>query len=163
MITIRRLGEGDAAALVKFRKTAASESDWVNTIEEDRAESILASTANSEVEFWYGAFDGARLIGSCFIAVNKKEDFVMIGTLAVLKSHQGKGISTQFKILAETLAEKNGITKLSLYVDLANKKGFAIYKKWGFQQTKQQIVEMAMMLPKKTIVPANECAIYNRW
>ncbi len=164
VIEIRKLAIEDVSDFVKLRKLASTESEWATAVDEDRAKVILESSSTTDSDVWYGAFEGKKLVGAAHFSVHKQADTVGIGNLMVLKSHQGQGIASLFKATAESIAERNGISKLALYVDVTNKKGLAIYKKWGFQRGKETIVEMTMpvfLTPVK--VAATENAIYGNW
>ena len=164
MIIIRKLTLKDVSAFIAFREIASKESKWVHALEEGRAEELILSSINVEAGGCYGAFDQNKQIAGAYFLVSKKEDSVNIGSLVVLKKYQGQGLASKFKEIAESLARENDISKLSLYVDINNKTGMAIYRKWGFQRGKETIVEMTMpvfLTPVK--VAATENAIYGNW
>ncbi|MDX4064262.1 GNAT family N-acetyltransferase [Aliarcobacter skirrowii] len=60
------------------------------------------------------------------------EDEFYIDTVSVLEDYQGQGIAKELFAFAQQKAKKQGFKKLSLLVDLENKKAKALYEKLGF-------------------------------
>ena len=55
-----------------------------------------------------------------------------IDTVSVLEDYQGQGIAKELFAFAQQKAREQGFKKLSLLVDLENKKAKALYEKLGF-------------------------------
>ena len=60
------------------------------------------------------------------------EDEFYIDTVSVLEDYQGQGIAKELFAFAQQKAREQGFKKLSLLVDLENKKAKALYEKLGF-------------------------------
>ncbi|PWE25763.1 GNAT family N-acetyltransferase [Aliarcobacter skirrowii] len=60
------------------------------------------------------------------------EDEFYIDTVSVLEDYQGQGIAKELFAFAQQKAKEQGFKKLSLLVDLENKKAKALYEKLGF-------------------------------
>ena len=60
------------------------------------------------------------------------EDEFYIDTVSVLEDYQGQGIAKELFAFAQQKAREQGFKKLSLLVDLENKKAKALYAKLGF-------------------------------
>lgn len=60
------------------------------------------------------------------------EDEFYIDTVSVLEDYQGRGIAKELFAFAQQKAKEQGFKKLSLLVDLENKKAKALYEKLGF-------------------------------
>lgn len=60
------------------------------------------------------------------------EDEFYIDTVSVSPSFQGRGIAKELFAFAQQKAREQGFKKLSLLVDLENKKAKALYEKLGF-------------------------------
>lgn len=61
------------------------------------------------------------------------EDEFYIDTVSVLEDYQGQGIAKELFAFAQQKAREQGFKKLSLLVDLENKKAKALYEKLGFR------------------------------
>lgn len=61
------------------------------------------------------------------------EDEFYIDTVSVLEDYQGQGIAKELFAFAQQKAREQGFKKLSLLVDLENKKAKALYEKLGFK------------------------------
>ncbi|MEN5386380.1 GNAT family N-acetyltransferase [Aliarcobacter skirrowii] len=61
------------------------------------------------------------------------EDEFYIDTVSVSPSFQGRGIAKELFAFAQQKAKEQGFKKLSLLVDLENKKAKALYEKLGFR------------------------------
>ncbi|MDX4039698.1 GNAT family N-acetyltransferase [Aliarcobacter skirrowii] len=61
------------------------------------------------------------------------EDEFYIDTVSVSPSFQGRGIAKELFAFAQQKAREQGFKKLSLLVDLENKKAKALYEKLGFR------------------------------
>ncbi|AZL54204.1 GNAT family N-acetyltransferase [Aliarcobacter skirrowii] len=59
-------------------------------------------------------------------------DEFYIDTVSVLEDYQGQGIAKELFAFAQQKAREQGFKKLSLLVDLENKKAKALYEKLGF-------------------------------
>lgn len=60
------------------------------------------------------------------------DDEFYIDTVSVLEDYQGQGIAKELFAFAQQKAREQGFKKLSLLVDLENKKAKALYAKLGF-------------------------------
>lgn len=60
------------------------------------------------------------------------DDEFYIDTVSVLEDYQGQGIAKELFAFAQQKAREQGFKKLSLLVDLENKKAKALYEKLGF-------------------------------
>ncbi len=60
------------------------------------------------------------------------DDEFYIDTVSVLEDYQGQGIAKELFAFAQQKAKEQGFKKLSLLVDLENKKAKALYEKLGF-------------------------------
>lgn len=60
------------------------------------------------------------------------DDEFYIDTVSVLEDYQGQGIAKELFSFAQQKAREQGFKKLSLLVDLENKKAKALYEKLGF-------------------------------
>ena len=60
-------------------------------------------------------------------------DEFYIDTVSVLEDYQGQGIAKELFAFAQQKAKEQGFKKLSLLVDLENKKAKALYEKLGFR------------------------------
>ncbi|MDX4060121.1 GNAT family N-acetyltransferase [Aliarcobacter skirrowii] len=60
------------------------------------------------------------------------DDEFYIDTISVLEDYQGQGIAKELFAFAQQKAKEQGFKKLSLLVDLENKKAKALYEKLGF-------------------------------
>ncbi|MDX4027901.1 GNAT family N-acetyltransferase [Aliarcobacter skirrowii] len=61
------------------------------------------------------------------------DDEFYIDTVSVLEDYQGQGIAKELFAFAQQKAREQGFKKLSLLVDLENKKAKALYEKLGFR------------------------------
>lgn len=61
------------------------------------------------------------------------DDEFYIDTVSVLEDYQGQGIAKELFAFAQQKAREQGFKKLSLLVDLENKKAKALYEKLGFK------------------------------
>ena len=66
------------------------------------------------------------------IIFNINKDELYLNAISVKQDFRGKGISTI--LLNNTVAhcKEKGLNKISLFVEIENKKAFSIYKKFGF-------------------------------
>jgi len=82
------------------------------------------------------AFDGDLPIGSAAIMKAHEEGVYEIAKMAVVPSHQGRGVS---KLLMEKCVEKAkeiGVKKLILFSNHQLTKAIALYEKFGFRHVK---------------------------
>ena len=162
MFIVRNAEDSDIPAMTEYMAAVSKEAEFANTVTKEDVEKQMVFFRNSEVNFYFLALDDEKIVGSMTIHYQKTWKTVYIGDLRVLKSHQGKGISTLLRLTAENLARKKSAKKLSLHVDGTNTKGLAVYKKWGFREI-GKVIEMELILLTKSTKSVTESAIYNRW
>lgn len=71
---------------------------------------------------------------SIILEKEAEEDEYYIDTLSVSSTYGGQGIGSKLIHAAETDAQKKGHKKVSLLVNLENKRAFSLYKKLGYKQ-----------------------------
>lgn len=71
---------------------------------------------------------------SIILEKEAEEDEYYIDTLSVSSAHGGQGIGSNLILAAETDAREKGHEKVSLLVNLENKRAFSLYKKLGYKQ-----------------------------
>ncbi|MGL5098620.1 MAG: GNAT family N-acetyltransferase [Fusobacteriaceae bacterium] len=75
-----------------------------------------------------------KLLGMCwyFFREESGEKICHISQMAVVKEHQGMGISTKFLSALEKICSEKGVKKIDLNVGAINKLGIDFYKKNNF-------------------------------
>jgi len=70
-----------------------------------------------------------------------EDDEFFISNLAVLPECQGQGLGTAMLAACDQKARERGFTKVSLTVDVENRRAFALYQRTGFQVVSTQQIE----------------------
>lgn len=93
-------------------------------------------------------FDTLRKSGiiCALIETELREDSLWIENIAILPRFQGQGIGRWFLNLAQDLAREANLYKLTLYTNAKMERNIRIYKKYGFQVEKEEIVEHGIVV-----------------
>jgi RimJ/RimL family protein N-acetyltransferase len=141
MITIRKVKEEDAEAIVKLLKQLDEETKFTlfapgerkTTVEKQRE--IIKNILTSDNRMIFVAVKDDQLIG-CLGAFGgeyrkvKHRIYIVIG---VLQTFAHQGIGTQLFTEMEKWARENKFHRLELTVMTNNQAGLALYKKMGFE------------------------------
>ncbi|HSQ97343.1 MAG TPA: GNAT family N-acetyltransferase [Rickettsiales bacterium] len=133
---IRKILVSDALEFIKFFKKILSETDYLLPVsfditEEEEKEVIGKFNDNKNV---FLALDESDIVG--FVGVTKnqtqKRQHVADFTIAVLQSHQKKGIASMLLSEAEKFLKGLGVIKLEISVVEENEKARKFYYKHKF-------------------------------
>lgn len=92
----------------------------------------------------YGVLDFIQFIKRAFPLFGVKEvenDEYFISNMAVLPAYQGQGIGREILSHLEKTAMQKGFNKISLTVDVKNKRAFSLYKQTGFNVSEKVEIE----------------------
>jgi ribosomal protein S18 acetylase RimI-like enzyme len=79
--------------------------------------------------------EDSRIVG--FVAFERHFDLLYIATLAVLPSHQGRGLGRRLIAAAEREASRHGLRGVSLFADGRKPSTLGFYVSCGFHETER--------------------------
>ena len=82
---------------------------------------------------YHMAYDKDKLVGSCFIRIDKEKKQTSTFGLVVLPKYQNRGIGSVLLGKGIEFLQKTEVTKIALHVDGENPRALDLYKKFGFQ------------------------------
>ena len=130
----------EAAAMLRFLKTLASETEFILRYPEECTETdeqeaaFLESVNQSPTDLMIVCTVDGEIAGNCQISFHKRQKIAHRADIAigVLQKYWGLGIGTALLAELERAAERKGILQLELEYIEGNERGKALYEKTGF-------------------------------
>ena len=125
-----------------------NESKWDKSISlnvKDIVNTLHEWTSSTEYEF-YCIYYGEEIVGfvSFKLNVKNKPDTAHLRSLYIDDKYRRKGLATQALHRFENAAKSAGKTKLHVFVIEGNKPALNLYKKYGFFEEDQLIIEIEL-------------------
>jgi RimJ/RimL family protein N-acetyltransferase len=141
VLTVRRAGASDAAALVELaEQVAREEGGWILTTDAWRSVSeerryLRAARRHPDAAVFVAEMDGA-VVARLSLARDPHPSSRHVADLGIMvaASHRGQGIGRRLLEEAVGWARVSGITKLELHVFPWNEPALRLYESFGFER-----------------------------
>lgn len=140
-VIVRLLLPSDSLHYMLFRKQAAKESEWVNTMTTEKAKVLAESTEHTTLI----ATEVGAIIGT--LVLHQTPEALAIDLIAVLKDEQGNGLSQRLLGEAIDLARAAEKPELRLTVHHRNYRARAFYEREGFELVSTSAQNSVFRLP----------------
>lgn len=129
---IRKAKTNDSKNIAKFNVLLAKESENLDISYEITHRAVKKLISNENKGFYLVAMDNKKIIGQLMITFEfsdwNNEDFWWIQSVYVDKNFRKKGVFKKLLEKVKTLAKKNNVSKIRLYVYNKNSKAIDTYK-----------------------------------
>lgn len=117
---------------VEFRATASGESEYVNSISEEKAKALVEEYESDEDKLAFVAMKGGEIVGQLFVKTMKKDSVIRISPISVLKKENGGGLAASLIKKAESVAKSKKLDEIDLVVKDDNERAIAFYVRQGY-------------------------------